>query len=210
MANRTEICLNQDTLLRALSSAAIRRHIQEPVDIATYLALNLDAEKRDSFCAETVLNKCNLQSRQPISLRFECVWRENGIVLSKRSFDATGHFTQKRVIDGDRHLAQAQLTVRNQIMKKFLLVVAFMSISAPVAAQRGCIGYSGPGGPCYTGPGGGLYTGPGGGAYTGPGGGAYTGPGGGAYAGPGGGCYTGPGGNNSDRWNRPNPNCKRN
>ncbi len=58
----------------------------------------------------------------------------------------------------------------------------------------GCVGYSGPGGPCYTGPGGGLYTGPGGGAYTGPGGGAYTGPGGGAYTGPGGGAYTGPDG----------------
>ena len=71
-----------------------------------------------------------------------------------------------------------------------------------------CVGYSGPGGPCSTGPGGGLYTGPGGGAYTGPGGGAYTGPGGGAYTGPGGGCYSGPGGGGTDKWNRPNPNCK--
>jgi hypothetical protein len=80
-----------------------------------------------------------------------------------------------------------------------LLTVALLTFSAPAAFAQ-CVGYSGPGGACYTGPGGGLYTGPGGGAYTGPGGGLYTGPGGG--------CYTGPGGNSSDRWNRPNPNCR--
>ena len=89
---------------------------------------------------------------------------------------------------------------------KLVLLVNIFFVSASASAN--CIGYSGPGGPCYTGPGGGLYTGPGGGAYTGPGGGAYTGPGGGAYTGPGGGCYSGPGGSNTDRWNRPNPNCR--
>jgi len=80
------------------------------------------------------------------------------------------------------------------IMRKVHVLLGLGLTLLSAGAFAGCIGYSGPGGPCYTGPGGGLYTGPGGGAYTGPGGGAYTGPGGGAYTGPGGGAYTGPGG----------------
>lgn len=109
------------------------------------------------------------------------------------------------------------------IMRKVHSLVALGLALLSAGAFAGCIGYSGPGGPCYTGPGGGLYTGPGGGAstapggglYTGPGGGAYTGPGGGAYTGPGGGastasgggCYTGPSGVATDKWNRPSPYC---
>jgi hypothetical protein len=84
-------------------------------------------------------------------------------------------------------------------MKK-LILFCFSLIFLSTEVFANCIGYSGPGG--------GAYTGPGGGAYTGPGGGAYTGPGGGAYSGPGGGCYTGPGGGGTDKWNRPNPNCR--
>ena len=81
------------------------------------------------------------------------------------------------------------------------LVLSLFAIPSAFAAESKCVGYSGPGGPCYTGPGGGLYTGPGGGAY--------TGPGGGAYSGPGGPCSAAPGAKNPDKWNRPNPNCKK-
>ena len=37
----------------------------------------------------------------------------------------------------------------------------------------------------------------------------YSGPGGGAYSGPGGPCSAAPGAKNPDKWNRPNPNCKK-
>jgi len=35
----------------------------------------------------------------------------------------------------------------------------------------------------------------------------YSGPGGPCYTGADGGGYSGHGGNNTDKWNRPNPNC---
>lgn len=85
-------------------------------------------------------------------------------------------------------------TKGKDIMRKVHSLLALGLTLLSAGAFAGCIGYSGPGGPCYTGPGGGLYTGPGGGAYTGPGGGASTAPGGGAYTGPGGGASTAPGG----------------
>ena len=58
---------------------------------------------------------------------------------------------------------------------KVALIFGLLLSSSSVFA--GCIGYTGPGGPCSTGPGGGLSTGPGGGLSTGPGGGLSTGPG---------------------------------
>ena len=75
--------------------------------------------------------------------------------------------------------------------KKVVLIFGVLMTSMNVYA--GCVGYSGPGGPCSTGPGGGLSTGPGGGLSTGPGGGMSTGPGGG--------CSNGP-----SNWR--NPNCQ--
>lgn len=70
------------------------------------------------------------------------------------------------------------------------ILICFSLLFCSANAFAGCVGSTGPGGPCSTGPGGGLSTGPGGGLSTGPGG----------------GCSIGPGGT-GDKWNRRNPNC---
>src|SRR5207247_9876482 len=95
----------------------------------------------------------------------------------------------------DPSIAFLSLPLYVSTMKTLLTALAlFGGLAAASIATAGCVGYSGPGGPCSTGPGGGLSTGPGGGLSTGPGGGLSTGPGGGLSTGPGGGLSTGPGG----------------
>ena len=74
--------------------------------------------------------------------------------------------------------------MRNFAKVCFFLCFSYLSVNA-YAQSAGCIGSTGPGGPCSTGPGGGLSTGPGGG------------------------CSTGPGAKTGKIGNAPNPGCKK-